>query len=81
MFQVLLQQRMPVLAAHLDAHGLGDLPSLFLPRWLLCVFLNCFPVHITVRVWDALIIEGAQVREGGRDTCSTYLMNSLVWVR
>ena len=43
-FSALLEERQPALAAHLRAHALEDLPSLFLPRWLLCVFLNCFPV-------------------------------------
>jgi hypothetical protein len=33
---------------------------MFLARWLLCAFLNCFPVDITVRVWDALLIQGRE---------------------
>jgi hypothetical protein len=54
----LLGVRMPALAGHLEEVGL-DL-TLFLPRWLLCVFLNCFPADITVRVWDCVLLEQEQ---------------------
>ena len=54
------------MAAHLASQGLSDMFSLFLPRWLLCVFLNVFPVEITVRVWDAMFCEGEQVRAAWR---------------
>jgi hypothetical protein len=46
-FKALVRERLPDLAAHLDAVGCADVADLFLPRWLLCVFLNCFPGTIT----------------------------------
>ena len=61
-YNQLLAERMPAIAAHFEALGLSDVFSLFLPRWLLCLFLNCFPVEITVRVWDCLVMEGREVR-------------------
>jgi hypothetical protein len=60
-FQSLLEERMPTLAAHFETRGLGDLPSMFLPRWMLCLFLNVTPAWITLRVWDALLLDGPTV--------------------
>lgn len=54
----LLHERMPKLAGHLTRIGLEDMASLFLPRWLLCLFLNAFPADITVRIWDCIMMEG-----------------------
>lgn len=47
-FRGLMAERLPALCAHLARIGLSEVPSLFLPRWLLCVFLNCFPADVTV---------------------------------
>jgi hypothetical protein len=58
-FAAVLRNRQPDLCAHLQRLGLDDVAALFLPRWLLCLFLNCFPAAITLRVWDALMLAGA----------------------
>jgi hypothetical protein len=54
----LLRARMPRLIAHLDRLGLPDVGALFLPRWLLCSFLNCFASDLIVRLWDAMLGDG-----------------------
>ena len=57
-FSALLPARLPALASHLnDTLGFPDLASLFLPRWFLCLFLNCFPADITARIWDAVFLD------------------------
>lgn len=47
-FRAAMEERLPALCAHLARIGLSEVASLFLPRWLLCVFLNCFPADVTV---------------------------------
>jgi hypothetical protein len=54
----LLAARLPRVARHLESMGMDM--SLFLPRWLLCVFLNCFPADIVVRIWDCVMLEADQ---------------------
>ena len=56
----LLQHRLPALSAHLERLGMADICSLFLPRWLLCGFLNCFPADTIAHVWDVVFLEGLQ---------------------
>ncbi|RYG50475.1 TBC domain-containing protein, partial [archaeon] len=58
LFSSMLRQRLPRLAEHMESVAGCDLSQLFLPRWLLCVFLNCFPIDIVLRVWDAVWISG-----------------------
>jgi hypothetical protein len=59
-FRKALNARKPKTATHLMDIGCIDIASLFLPRWLLCGFLNCFPAEIVVRVWDCMILDGLQ---------------------
>lgn len=47
-FRAAMQQRLPHLCVHLDDIGLAEVSSLFLPRWLLCTYLNCFAADVTV---------------------------------
>jgi hypothetical protein len=62
----LLPERLPALAAHLAGPlGFPDLASLFLPRWILCLFLNCFPSEITARIWDSVFLDALEAAGGG----------------
>lgn len=60
LLRTLLEERKPALSAHLMHLGGVDIAALFVPRWLLCMYLNCFPTDIVVRVWDAMITEGEE---------------------
>jgi hypothetical protein len=61
----LLPQRLPQLWAHISTTlAFPDLTTLFLPRWMLCVFLNCFAADVTARVWDVLFLEVLAAAEG-----------------
>ena len=60
----LINQRLPKLATHFERLGLSDITALFLPRWMLCVYLNCFPADITVRIWDIVILESINNNRG-----------------
>ena len=56
-FRAVLRERMPALSVHCEAAGGGvDISALFVPRWLLCAYLNVFPADIVVRVWDAVML-------------------------
>jgi len=57
-FSHMLARNMPAIHAHLHSLGMADVSSLFLPRWLLCMYLNVFAAPITVRIWDAALLAG-----------------------
>ncbi|XP_068641408.1 uncharacterized protein [Aristolochia californica] len=58
-FKDLLAKKCPRIAAHLDAMGFDV--SLVATEWFLCLFSKSFPSETTMRVWDVLFNEGAQV--------------------
>jgi hypothetical protein len=78
-FRALLATHMPAVATHAEAVGGIDIASLFLPRWLLCVFLNCFPADIVARVWDVMLLE--TLLEGPSAACRVLLQTGLAVVR
>ena len=45
--------------ATLDVHGLSV--KCFCPRWLLCVMVGTAPTEVTLRVWDALMVDAPSV--------------------
>lgn len=57
-FSAVLASRQPELTKHLDSLGLCDIGALFLPRWLLCCYLNGLPTFMSLRVWDWLLYSG-----------------------
>ena len=59
-FQAVLTNRQPELCTPLGRIGLEDVATLFLPRWLLCLFLTCFPAAVTLRVWDVMVLQGTE---------------------
>ena len=73
-----MNQRLVSLAAHVSLNlGFPDIASLFLPRWMLCIFLNCFPADATVRVWDVLFMEALVEAEGeGRSVVVAHSSSS-----
>mmetsp|Transcript_34423 Transcript_34423/g.77633 ORF Transcript_34423/g.77633 Transcript_34423/m.77633 type:complete len:550 (-) Transcript_34423:66-1715(-) len=30
-------------------------------QWFLCIFVNCLPLHVTFRIWDAFLYDGSSV--------------------
>ncbi|XP_024960712.1 TBC1 domain family member 2B-like [Cynara cardunculus var. scolymus] len=58
-FKDLLSKKCPRLSAHLEAMGFDI--SLVATEWFLCLFSKSLPSETTMRVWDVLFYEGAQV--------------------
>ncbi|KAI3702613.1 hypothetical protein L6452_28360 [Arctium lappa] len=58
-FKDLLSKKCPRLSAHLKAMGFDI--SLVATEWFLCLFSKSLPSETTMRVWDVLFYEGAQV--------------------
>lgn len=58
-FQDLLTQKYPRIAAHLEALEFDV--SLVATEWFLCLFSKSLPSETTMRVWDVLFYEGAKV--------------------
>ncbi|KAJ9551593.1 hypothetical protein OSB04_015638 [Centaurea solstitialis] len=58
-FKDLLSKKCPRLSAHLEAIGFDV--SLVATEWFLCLFCKSLPSETTMRVWDVLFYEGAQV--------------------
>ncbi len=51
---------------HVRAQAMGCDISLLATDWFLCLFCTSLPAETVLRVWDALMHEGAKVRGGGR---------------
>ncbi|KAL0445367.1 UNVERIFIED_CONTAM: TBC1 domain family member 2B [Sesamum latifolium] len=58
-FKDLLTKKCPRIAAHLEALEFDV--SLVCTEWFLCLFSKSLPSETTLRVWDVLFYEGAQV--------------------
>lgn len=58
-FKDLLAKKCPRIAAHLEAMGFDV--SLVATEWFLCLFSKSLPSETTLRVWDILFNEGANV--------------------
>ncbi|GAA0162381.1 GTPase-activating protein [Lithospermum erythrorhizon] len=58
-FKDLLAKKCPRIAAHLDALDFDV--SIVCTEWFLCLFAKSLPSETTLRVWDVLFYEGAQV--------------------
>ncbi|EPS70214.1 hypothetical protein M569_04547, partial [Genlisea aurea] len=58
-FRDLLSKKCPRIAAHLDALEFDV--SLVSTEWFICLFSKSFPTETTLRVWDVLFYEGANV--------------------
>ncbi|KAK1431112.1 hypothetical protein QVD17_14350 [Tagetes erecta] len=58
-FKDFLAKKCPRLSAHLEALGFDV--SLVATEWFLCLFSKSLPSETTMRVWDVLFYEGAQV--------------------
>ncbi|KAJ0411616.1 hypothetical protein ATCC90586_004085 [Pythium insidiosum] len=58
-FERLLRQLMPQLAAHLDNEGMH--PTMYLTQWFVTLFTYNFPFEFVTRVWDVFLNEGWKV--------------------
>lgn len=58
-FKDLLAKKCPRIAAHLEALNFDV--SLICTEWFLCLFAKSLPSETTLRVWDVLFCEGANV--------------------
>lgn len=56
-FSVLFEERQPELKEHLDMVGM--MPAVWLQKWFMTLFLYSFPMHICIRVWDNMLVEGS----------------------
>ncbi|KDQ15725.1 hypothetical protein BOTBODRAFT_173797 [Botryobasidium botryosum FD-172 SS1] len=55
-FDTLLADGMPKVYFNFKQHHIS--PSLYLPDWLLPLFLNHLPFEVCTRIWDVLLLEG-----------------------
>ena len=58
-FKELVVEKLPVLSAHLEKHGVD--PALFSLNWFLCLFVDTLPVNTYLHIWDAFLFEGSKV--------------------
>ena len=58
-FKELVAEKLPLLAEHLDTHGVD--PALFSLNWFLCLFVDTLPVNTYLHIWDAFLFEGSKV--------------------
>lgn len=58
-FERLMEQLMPHVAAHLEAEGLH--PTMYLTQWFITLFTYNFPFEFVTRVWDMFLYEGWKV--------------------
>jgi Rab-GTPase-TBC domain len=56
-FTKIFQIQLPLLFDFFSNLNLMEVPSLFLPKWLLCIFLNTFPSEITLHIWDYMLLQ------------------------
>ena len=62
MFKELVAEKLPLLAEHLDTHGVD--PALFSLNWFLCLFVDTLPANTYLHIWDAFLFEGSKVIPG-----------------
>ncbi|TYZ60640.1 hypothetical protein PybrP1_004898 [[Pythium] brassicae (nom. inval.)] len=55
-FEKLMEQLMPHVAAHLEVEGLH--PTMYLTQWFITLFTYNFPFEFVTRVWDMFLYEG-----------------------
>ncbi|KAL1521483.1 hypothetical protein AB1Y20_021145 [Prymnesium parvum] len=60
--QELIEERLPLLAAHLRTHAVRV--ELFATRWFVGLFASTLPPETALRVWDLLVFEGARTLHG-----------------
>mmetsp|Transcript_12805 Transcript_12805/g.21304 ORF Transcript_12805/g.21304 Transcript_12805/m.21304 type:complete len:290 (-) Transcript_12805:89-958(-) len=57
--QTLVSKKMPQIARHLKK--LDTNLSAASLQWFVCLFVGVIPIHLTIRVWDLVIIHGSHV--------------------
>ena len=57
LLKILVFQRLPRVHAHLSKHGLDV--SIFGLRWLMPLFLTTLPLHVCIRLFDVVMLEGS----------------------
>jgi hypothetical protein len=57
----LIEKRCSRLYTHLRSYLGENIMQLFAVKWLICIFIDQFPMETTLRVWDAFMMEGDKV--------------------
>eukprot|EP00003_Mantamonas_plastica_P021747 TRINITY_DN3569_c0_g1_i3.p1 TRINITY_DN3569_c0_g1~~TRINITY_DN3569_c0_g1_i3.p1 ORF type:complete len:254 (+),score=60.75 TRINITY_DN3569_c0_g1_i3:182-943(+) len=75
-FRELLASRLPKLNDHLDSNGIH--PSLYITKWIFCLFTVSLPWETVLRFWDVFLFEGMRWFFTVAVACMTILEDALL---